>query len=246
MIIDSHVHLKHGDAKGTEYSAEIIIKTMDAVGIDRSIVFAISTATKHSIEMAREAVEKFPDRLIPYVNVDPSYEKSILEEIDEAVSKLGFRGMKIHLGYGVPAEEIMNPFLHFASERCVPCLIDCVGRYDVVERMARDFSEAKIIVAHLGKYLCKDEELIDGFINIADAHNNIFLDVSGVVIPKKITEAVHRIGSNRVIFGTDGPHEAPDTIGFARAELDKIRELPLNPNDKTAILGGAIAALLGI
>ena len=246
MIIDSHVHLKHGDAKGTEYSAETIVKTMDAVGIDKSVVFAISTTTKHSIEMAQEAVGKFPDRLIPYVNVDPSYEKTILEEIDEAVSKLGFRGMKIHLGYGVPAEEIMNPFLLFAAKRDVPCLIDCVGRYDVIERMAENCSETKIIVAHLGKYLCKDEVLINRFINIAVAHSNIFLDVSGVVILKKITEAVNRVGSNRVLFGTDGPHEAPDTIGFARAELDKIRKLDLNPNDKAVVLGGAIATLLGI
>jgi len=246
MIIDSHVHLKHGDAKGTEYSAETIIKTMRAVGIDKSVVFAISTTTKHSIEMAQEAVGKFPDRLIPYVNVDPSYAKVILEEIDEAVSKFGFRGMKVHLGYGVPAEEVMNPFLHLASERGVPCLIDCVGRYDVVECMAENFSEAKIIVAHLGKYLCKDEILIDRFINMAEVHNNIFLDVSGVVIPEKITEAVHRVGSNRVIFGTDGPHEAPDTMGFARAELDKIRTLNLNPNDEAMVLGGAIAELIRI
>ena len=246
MIIDSHVHLKHGDAQGTEYSAETIVNTMDAVGIDKSVVFAISTTTKRSIEMAREAVDKFSDRLIPYVNVDPGYDKSILEEIDEAVSNLGFRGMKIHLGYGVPAEEIMNPFLLLAAKSGVPCLIDCVGRYDIVERMTEKFPETKIIVAHLGKYLCKDETLIDRFINMAEVHSNIFLDVSGVVIPKKITEAVNRIGPNRVIFGTDGPHEAPDTIGFARAELDKIRTLDLNPNDEIAVLGGAIAALLGI
>jgi predicted TIM-barrel fold metal-dependent hydrolase len=246
MIIDSHVHLKHGDAKGTEYSVETIINTMNAVGIDKSIVFAISTTTKHSIEMAQEAVGKFPDRLIPYVNVDPSYEKAILAEIDEAVSKLGFRGMKIHLGYGVPAEEVMNPFLHLASERGAPCLIDCVGRYDVVERMAENFPATKIIVAHLGKYLCKDEALIDKFISMSEAHSNIFLDVSGVVIPKKITEAIQRVGSNRVIFGTDGPHEAPDTIGFARAELDKIRTLNLNPNDEAMVLGSAIAELIRI
>lgn len=246
MIIDSHVHLKHGDAKGTEYSPEAIINTMDAVGIGKSVVFAISTTTKHSLEMAQEAVGKFPDRLIPYVNVDSSYEKAILDEIDEAVSKLGFRGMKVHLGYGVPAEEVMNSFLHLASERGVPCLIDGVGRYDVVERMAENFSEAKIIVAHLGKYLCKDEILIDKFISMAEVHNNIFLDVSGVVMPKKITDAVHQVGSNRVIFGTDGPYEAPDTIGFARAELDKIRTLNLNPNDEAMVLGGAIAELLGI
>ena len=246
MIIDSHVHLKHGDAKGTEYSAEAIVNTMDAVGIDKSVVFAISTTTKHSIEMARESIGKFPNRLIPYVNVDPSYEKIILEEIDEAVSKLGFRGMKIHLGYGVPAEEVMNPFLLFAAKRGVPCLIDCVGRYDVIEKMAENFPATKIIVAHLGKYLCKNEELIDRFIVMAETHNNIFLDVSGVVIPKKITAAVHRVGSNQVIFGTDGPHEAPDTIGFAHTELDKIRLLGLNPNDEAAVLGGTIAALLGI
>jgi hypothetical protein len=246
MIIDSHVHLKHGDAQGTEYSPETIIKTMDAVGIDKSVVFAISTTTKKSIEMAQEAVGKFPDRLIPYVNVDPSYEKSILEEINEAVSNLGFRGMKIHLGYGVPSEELISPFLLFAAESGAPCLIDCVGRYDVVEKMAENFSAAKIIVAHLGKYLCKNEALIDRFIDMAENYSNIFLDVSGVVIPQKIAEAVNRIGSSRVIFGTDGPHESPDTIGFAKAELDKIRKLSLNPNDEATVLGGAIAELLGI
>jgi predicted TIM-barrel fold metal-dependent hydrolase len=112
--------------------------------------------------------------------------------------------------------------------------------------MAENFPETKIIVAHLGKYLCKDEILIDRFISMAEAHCKIFLDVSGVVIPKKITEAIHRIGSNRVIFGTDGPHEAPDTIGFARAELDKIRILNLNPNDEAMVLGSAIAELIRI
>jgi len=244
MIIDSHVHLKHGDAKGTEYGAETIIETMDAVGIDKSVVFAISTTTEHSIEMAQEAVQKFPDRLIPYVNVEPSYKQEILKEIDEAVSKLGFRGMKIHLGYGVPSEDAINPFIEFASQSGVPCLIDCVGRDDVIERMAGRFPEAKIIVAHLGRYLCKEETLIDKFICIAEAHSNVFLDVSGIVIPHKIREAVQRVGSEKVIFGTDGPHKAPDTIGYACAELNKIRSLNLRPEDESAVLGGTIAELL--
>ena len=43
MIIDSHVHLKHGDAKRTEYSPKTIVKIMNEVGIDKSIVFAMST-----------------------------------------------------------------------------------------------------------------------------------------------------------------------------------------------------------
>ncbi|MBS7610501.1 hypothetical protein KEJ19_08140 [Candidatus Bathyarchaeota archaeon] len=66
MIVDSHVHLKHGDVNRTEYRAETIVYTMDTVGIDVSVVFAMGTSTNRSIEMALEAHRRFPDRLIPY------------------------------------------------------------------------------------------------------------------------------------------------------------------------------------
>ena len=49
MIVDSHVHLKHGDAERTEYTADEIVATMDAAAIDRSVVFAMSTTTLRSI-----------------------------------------------------------------------------------------------------------------------------------------------------------------------------------------------------
>ena len=40
MIIDAHAHLKHEDAGHTEYSAQQIVATMDAAGIERAVVFA--------------------------------------------------------------------------------------------------------------------------------------------------------------------------------------------------------------
>ena len=246
MIIDSHAHLKHGDAQKTEYSAEAVVKTMDGVGMDKSVVFAMSTTTQRSVEMAQEAVGKFPDRLIPYVYALPSYERPVLEEIDEAISELGFRGIKLHVGECTLAEYVTDPVIELAGKRGVPCLIDAAGRYEAMERMAASFPETKLIVAHLGRYLCRDEALIDRFIGMAGTHGNVFLDVSGVVLPHKIREAVHRIGSKKIIFGTDGPHKTPDTIGYARTELDKIRTLDLDPEDKEAVLGGAIAELLGV
>jgi len=244
MITDSHVHLKHGDAQKTEYSAETIVKTMDAVGIDRSVVFAMSTSTSRSIEMAQAAVEKFPDRLIPYVYALPSYEAVVVDQLDRAISELGFRGIKIHMGECTLAEYVIDPVMKLAGERGVPCLIDCLGRHDPIKRLAEKFARTKIIVAHLGKYLCKDESLIDRFINLAEANDNVYLDASGVVITGKISEAVARIGSGRVIFGTDGPHEVPDTITYARTELDKVRNLELSPQDKVAVLGGSISQLV--
>jgi len=246
MTIDSHVHLKHGDAQKTEYSAETIVKTMDAVGIDKAIVFAMSTTASRAIQMAKEAVDKFPDRLIPYAYALPSYEEVVLDRLNEAIWDFGFRGIKIHLGECTLAEYVIDPVMDLAGKRGVPCLIDCLGRHDPIQRMARKFTDTKIIVAHLGRYLCQDESLIDRFIRLAEEHDNILLDASGVVITSKISEAVDRIGSQRVVFGTDGPHMKPDTITYARTELDKIRALNLNPQDEAAVLGGTIAHLLGI
>jgi predicted TIM-barrel fold metal-dependent hydrolase len=246
MIIDSHVHLKHGDAQKTEYSAETIVKTMDAVGIDKSIVFAMSTSARHSIEMAKEAIGKFPHRLIPYAYALPSYESVVIDQLDQAISEHGFRGIKIHAGECTLADYVIDPVMDLAGKRGVPCLIDCLGRYEPIERMAEKFVQTKIIVAHLGRYLCREEPLIERFIRLAEEHENVLLDASGVVIIAKIREAVDRIGSERVIFGTDGPHESPDTVTYAHTELDKIRSLNLKPKDEAAVLGGTIAGLLGL
>jgi len=244
MIVDAHVHLKHGDAQRTEYRAETIVKTMDEVGIDQSIVFAMSTTTRRSMEMAQEAIRMFPDRLIPFVYALPHYERVVVEELDEAISVLGFQGIKVHAGECTLSEYVSDPVIALAGKHGVPCLIDCIGRTEAVQRMAEKFPETNLIVAHLGKYLCKDECLIDRFIALAEAYTNVFLDVSGVIIPRKIKEAVHRVGAKKVVFGTDGPHKTPDTVTYARTELDKIWRLKLDPEDEKMVLGEAIAELL--
>jgi len=246
MIIDSHSHLKHGDEQKTEYSAETIVKIMDTVGIDKSVVFAMSTTTGRSIEMAKESVDKFPDRLIPYAYALPNYEAIVIGQLDKAISELGFKGIKIHAGECTLAEYVTDPVIKLAGKRGVPCLIDCLGRYEPIEQMAKKFRQTKIIVAHFGRYLCREESVIDRFIKLAEEHDNVLLDASGIVLVHKVKEAVDRIGSNRIIFGIDGPHKLPDTVTFARTELDKIRMLNLNPQDESAILGGNIIALLGI
>ena len=246
MLIDSHSHLKHGDALKTEYSSEQIVKIMDAVGIDKSIVFAMSTSTLESIYKAKDAADKFPDRLIPYAYAIPSYNSIVLDQLEMAISELGFRGIKIHAGECTLAHYVIDPLIEFAGERDVPCLIDCSGRYEPIEDMAKKFPDARIIVAHLGRYLCRDKQLIDRFISMAENYENIFLDVSGVVLTIKIREAVEKIGSERVIFGIDGPHESPDTVTFARTEISKIRDLNLNSDDEVAVLGGSISKLLRI
>ncbi|MGD9496718.1 MAG: amidohydrolase family protein [Armatimonadota bacterium] len=246
MIIDSHVHLKHGDAAGTEYTSDQIVEVMDAAGIDRSVVFAMSTTTRRSIEMARAAVERFPDRLIPYAYALPSYERPVLDELREAIEELGLCGIKLHIGECRLREYIADPVFTLAGELGVPCLIDLGGDLATAERIAADFPRTKLIYAHLGRYLCTDVKLIQSFIAVAERYPNVWLDASGVVVDWTIAEAVRRIGADRVLFGTDGPHAWPTLVDMARNAIRQIETLDISEDEKAMVLGGSIAALLGL
>jgi predicted TIM-barrel fold metal-dependent hydrolase len=243
-IVDSHVHLKHGDAARTEYSPEAIVETMAGAGIDQSIVFAMSTTTRRSIEMAEAAARKYPGRLIPYVYALPHYERPVVGEIEAALKGGLFRGIKIHAGECTLAEYVVDPVLKIAARHDVPCLIDCAGNLTAAQRMARQFPQTKLIIAHMGRYLTTDKALIDQFIRLAEQCENVMLDLSGVVVVEKVSEAVRRIGSAKLAWGTDGPDRKPDTVAFARRELDKIRQLDLKEHDKNNILGQTILRLL--
>jgi len=243
-ILDSHVHLKHGDLARTEYSPDIIVRTMDAAGIERAVVFAMSTTTSESIAMAERAVRAFPDRLIPYAYALPSYERPVLAELEDAIANRGFKGIKIHAGECALREYIVDPVLALAGRLGVPCLIDAAGNLGATERLVAAFPGTTIIVAHMGQYLCTNGRLIDQFVDLAVRHGNALLDLSGVVLSWKIEDAVRRLGSERLLFGTDGPDKAPDTASHARLELAKIRMLDLSAADRESILGGNLVRLL--
>lgn len=244
MIIDSHVHLKHGDAAGTEYTPEQIVEVMDGAGVERAVVFAMSTTTRRSLEMAAEAVERFPDRLIPYAYALPSYERPVINELRAAIDDLGFRGIKLHIGECRLREYIADPVFALAGELGVPCLIDLGGDLATGERIAASFAETKLIYAHFGRYLCTDVPLIESFIALAERHANVYLDTAGVVLSWTIREAVQRLGAERVLFGTDSPYPRPDEVTMLRDGIRQIRALELSPEDEAMVLGGSIARLL--
>ncbi|MBI2300901.1 MAG: amidohydrolase [Armatimonadetes bacterium] len=245
MILDSHVHLKHGDAAKTEYTAEQIVGVMDAVGIDRSVVFAMSTTTVDSIARAIAAVQQFPARLIPYAYADPAHTDANRRELRAAIERDGFRGIKLHLGVAVPSDDDFAALCALAADTGVPILTDFAGRADVLGRLAARCPEAVILAAHLGRYLARDEALIESFVRSAEQHPRVYLDVSGVVLPERIVDAVARVGAERVLFGTDGPHTDPNLNGFARSAVEQIRGLGLPPADEAMVLGGSAARLLG-
>ena len=247
MIIDCHVHVKHGNRDATEYTAAQIIGVMDDAGIDKSVVFAIKTGTRRSIEMAREAVQEYPDRLVAFAYALPNAEGSILPDLEDAVTNQGFKGIKMHKGEVTLAQYVTDPILDLAGRLAIPCLIDFMNSYSDLDRMAASFPGTNIIVAHMGRYKTTDEELIDRYIALATRYDNVYLDISGVVLIWKIKDAIERVGASRVVFGTDGPQPTLEKAGFyARSEVTRIKTAGFSPEDTEAVLGGTIARLLGL
>ncbi len=85
---------------------------------------------------------------------------------------------------------------------------------------------------------------MDRFIGLAEENENAILDTSGVVLPWVIPEAVRRVGSDRMVFGIDGPHPYPTPVGYAKGEIDRMRSLPISDEDKHNLFWGTIARLL--
>ena len=246
MILDSHCHLKHGNKERTEHSPRAIVQVMDGAGIDKSVVFAMCVSSAEATRFAQKAAREFPERLIPYAYAIPHIAVPALAEIERAVTQLGFRGIKIHGGETRMAEYVIDPIFELAASLEVPCLIDYLGNLEHARRIAESFPETTIIVAHFGRYLCTDRNLLDSFIALAEDCGNTILDTSGVVFPWMITEAVRRIGSDRIVFGIDGPHPYPSPVSYARDEIQKIQALPISDSDKQNILWNTIARILKV
>ena len=246
MIVDTHVHLKHGDAAATEYTPEQVVEVMDRAGISCSVVFAMSTTTARSIEMAEAAVAAFPDRLIPFAYALPSYTTPVLDLLEDALANRGFRGIKIHIGECSLRPYIVDPVFELAAAYGVPCLVDFGGNLRDSTRLSEAFPDTPLIIAHMGRYLCTDVGLLDQFIALAGKHEQIYLDLAGVVVNWKIEDAARRLGSERLLFGTDGPYPTPDPVSRATGEVDRVRMLRLSEEDKANILGLNAARLLGL
>ncbi|MGC9319108.1 MAG: amidohydrolase family protein, partial [Armatimonadota bacterium] len=188
----------------------------------------------------------YPDRLIPYVYALPSYERPVVEELEEALAERGFRGIKIHVGECRLHPYIADPVFALAGDLGAPVLMDLAGDLATARRLADEFPGTKLIVAHFGRYLCTDRGLIDSFIQLAENHPNVWLDASGVVLDWTIEDAVKRIGAERVLFGTDGPHPMPDLIRYVELAIAQIEMLRISEGERQMVLGGSIAQLLGL
>ena len=263
---------------GPRFLAEDLIDQMDAprkimgepARIDKAIVFPalgctvptspLSFEEQHSYVV--ESVAKYPDRLMGGIVMHARlWNDTVRETVAEMVKEQNFKMLYIHpslhkywLPIQTPSEgegskQLLYPLFEAARELDIPVYIHTGEQpYSVpatVDFVAGEFPDVKMIIAHLGTQgeLFTIETLL-----VASRHPNVYVETS-FAMPHMLIEAVHTIGAERVIFGSNCPPLEP-THQLMNVEEAMMLKPPIGmdlpPADLPKILGGNLAHLLKI
>ena len=228
-----------------------LIQAMDASGIDRCILIAQPPLASN--EAILDLCQRHSDRLVAAVN--PGRERvlkkggsSILREWHE----LGARVLKIHAAAdGIdPRGDEYREWIDLADELRMPVILHTGCFHSHLAHRSPELSEATrfeswfadwpnvtFVLAHMNFH----DPLTA--IELAEKHENLLLDTSWQP-SETIGEAVRRIGSRRILFGSDWPLLGRNfEVGLERIE-DARKSGFLTEEDCERILGGNAEDLL--
>lgn len=244
MIVDAHMHIEHEDP-------DVIYGMEKEAGVDRAVIWSIWNPSRESNDLTFKAFKRYPDFFIPFGHVRPSdlYWK---DELFRVAKDLEWKGLKLHFGEFADSSvqtisdlyeahvrgfktELLNAVLDAAQSHDLITVIDCAGRYDIMEGVAEAFTRSPIIIAHLGSNI----QYLKSFCKLAELEH-VYLDTSFIHVYRVIRSAVSLCGANKLIWGSDGYWMHPVV------ELAKLKVLGLPREDEEKILGKNIMKLLDI
>jgi len=231
MIVDSHVHIAEPPYNrdkwastgpdGTEYiiplskelspSVDCLLSDMQENQIDKSLAVAFSGVMSN--QHLSEVVKSHPEKLIGFAWVeDPKQEHSV-EELENAVTNLGLKGLKLHPGIQnfSPADPEIVPLIKKAAELRIPTFIHMVpfpihGDFNncLVEHIAvlwKRVPDATILIGHMGFPRWFDLLTIATLPNIYVETSWGLTMLSDLFGLDFVAKFIRKIGVNNVIFG---------------------------------------------
>jgi len=245
VVMDAHCHVGRSwlmlYLKDRNYTAEDLIACMDECGVDMAVVSGSGRAPEIMEWNKRvlEAVKKYPNRLMGFVRINPLLEDA-METIEHYVKDYGFNGIKLHpmqdfyQSLDPAAQEVLSK----AAKLRVPVMIhsgtDPWTMPGQIADLADMYPEVPVIMAHSGH-----GQLYQHAVPSARRVKNIILETSGHPGWQVFTNAVKTIGADRVVYGSDWP------CASMKAEMMKIKRLPISEEEKGQVLGGSLAKILG-
>lgn len=232
-------HLSGGLIYQTDGTAEGLIASMQAGGIDKSVVLNIAT-NEHQQTKVNDFAASINDKasIFAFGSVYPRSKDAIAEL--ERIAELGLLGVKLHPDYQSFSvdDEFMRPIYKKISELGLICVfhaghdIGFAPPYgNTPEKMARalEWFDSPVVAAHLGGVGCY-EGVLERLVG-----REVYFDTAFCygTVPKYYVEKIIELhGADRILFGTDTPWHAPymekrliDSLGLSDEDKEKITHL---------------------
>ena len=180
-----------------------------------------------------------PDFFIPGIHIHPDFPEMSLPEIEMHHKKGG-----ILIGEFVPymmgwsfAHKNLLPLLATIRDLGMVVSIHPSRDFSPIEQIMSQLPDLKLVVAHLGGY-----DLYDKTLSLMKQYDTVYTDISAhsADFPGIIAEAVNRVGSERILYGSDYP--GYKTTPF----IESVLQAPIAYAEKENILYNNAARLLEI
>lgn len=250
-IIDADVHLAPIREQEIDASIENTIIKMDRAKVDQALVWLIPPYLRYiddSNAYIYKATQQYPDRFLGFGWADPNLGVAkAIESVKKCVYEYGFHGVKLNgaqnnfyidnPAYSPVIEEIAKTkkalALHVGADA-----FEFTHPFRV-KKIAKEYPEMKILVAHMGGVGHAD--LTDAMIEVAQDCPNIML-IGSAVRTNALWKAIEQLGADRICFGSDEPFDIMHACtGKYKALLED-----LSMEDQEKIMGGNLLKTLGL
>ena len=244
------------DERGRTADVDSLLRAMDAAEIDRAVIMGFGW-TDPTIAMVVNdylvsAAKAHPDRISAFASVNPAWGDAAIVEAQRCL-EAGAVGLgELHAdtqGFSIDDPDVMAPVMALLREAGAPITIHAsepVGHSypgkgestpEKLMRLATNFPENRIVLAHLGGGLPFYEAMPE----VDEALKNVWYDTAALPYlyrPSSVEAAVATSGADSILFGTDYP------LLTHRRVMEHVKAARLDPGNLDAILGGNAATLL--
>lgn len=278
VVVDFHTHVFPPDIKGDPAgyfkeepyfgelydspsakmaSAEDVISSMDAHGVNRSIILNFGWKSHQMCvetnDYILDCISRYSDRLVGFCAVQPGVGQAAVAEIKRC-ALAGARGigelMPDGQGFDLGHQESMYHIMKAAQDWGLLVMTHAsepVGHHyrgkgnttpEVLYRFVSNFPQASIILSHWGGGM----PFYSLMPEVAEKLGKVYFDTAATTLLYRDEIFVHLtgiLGADRILFGTDFP-----LIDQGRL-LGRIRRLDMAEEDQLKILGLNAAGLLG-
>jgi predicted TIM-barrel fold metal-dependent hydrolase len=223
MIIDCDTHLGlNPNQRGIMCSAEQMIESMDVSGVTIATSWPIYpndvSKLQENNRYIYESVKKYPDRIIGFGWVNPVLGPDAgVELVKRCMEEYGLRGVKVNgsnNGLVYDDMELLYPVVEEVAKRKGMVLYHtgCNSHNETnpyrTMKMAKLFPETPMWLIHMGGGAMAGD-FSSACVDVAKECPNISL-VGSEIMPKSILNALKKIGSTRILFGSDSPFQLMD------------------------------------